>query len=876
MSDSRNLADGATLTLLPESDVSKKSSFFTEEEMLLEVSDITAQYRRKVGLEIATEEDAALLRFEGKAACISEKPAKSEAACKDAYEKTWSSVDEILEKTKYVEKVSFFEGVMTLIAAMMGVGILTFPQGAQFSGFWTSMLIFTGVAVLSHLGGVYLGFAGRLTNETSLDKIAQKACGWPGVAMVYYSQVGITFLASVAYIIIMWKLLKPTLSLFVDAAKLEDDQPTPVPYLNMELKTLTMSSICLLLLYPCSLRDLKTLSALVSTPAIGVFVVMMALMIFEYFNNFLFQSHEEYGKGIHKWWTKVNDEDLVAKNHPCYQNFGFKPEWWCTGLIAGICSTISCFNTGCLCHFSCADLFVKELEKPTRKRVHKVMLTSLVACGITYFVFTLAGWNYGSKYQMFQPTPDDTKSKGICKEGVQEMVFDNFQTQEDARLPFMAIGITFAVFLGLFLTFPMLSSACRNTIHSILFGDKKSSDSLHFFESALLLFIMGSVAILVKSFMSVLAYAGAGPGAALVYIFPGMLMLGLTKGQSWNSRHRLVPLILFVAGILVSAVSLVVSYQGQQVVKDPLRVVKTMSHGENTFLNLLGGAEQMTKTLEDSRWFYGEEDSELITPGLKVLRFLGLELQCYVHVAQRIEKLSDNRDDNIVEVLRDDNSWRTQEGTRLCAQWLSMTQKKGTSTSLEEILIKGDADSEQDLDKEKPYLSSDKELLGELVKKTRESLTSTPSLMDKMEPLATLALNAKEHVTFQTAKGRVMRNWNSVDELNFDTGDEFKMKPNKTNALDELLKEGKRLATKLVPIPVMQERSTNPVIEENSTEESSTMPVTQETIPVIQGFAPGFAPDFVPDRVWFELPPAAVGREETAEAHEEWDPTDPE
>ena len=134
------------------------------------------------------------------------------------------------------------------------------------------------------------------------------------------------------------------------------------------------------------------------------------------------------------------------------------------------------------------------------------------------------------------------------------MIFRNMQGQLDATLPPRSLLVMVAVFLGLFLTFPFFIGAARGTIHSSIFGDKPASFGIHVAESLALLAAITLTAVVLENPIFVLSLAGALPGTFMVYVFPGMLMLMLTRGQSIFSRHRFVPLVLMSSGILVSGV----------------------------------------------------------------------------------------------------------------------------------------------------------------------------------------------------------------------------------------------------------------------------------------------------------------------------------
>lgn len=239
--------------------------------------------------------------------------------------------------------------------------------------------------------------------------------------------------------------------------------------------------------------------------------------------------------------------------------FTYRSVWGFSGNWLSTLCAVSVMSTGFACHFSCADIFGKELQKPTRKRVHKVMGGCLLVALAIYFLFTLCGWHYASKLQDF-----DFKGMtevGSCVQGNQDNVFDalkhlrplagHAQPGQTTDAVIVTLG-KMCIFLVLFSTFPLFLSAGRSTIHGMLFGAKEASTKQSMLESLGIMLLIWAIAIFVPQVGVLLAYAGAGPGMALVMILPGLMMMRLNKHLPSAHPARLMPLMVFIGGIVLS------------------------------------------------------------------------------------------------------------------------------------------------------------------------------------------------------------------------------------------------------------------------------------------------------------------------------------
>ncbi|CAD7940926.1 unnamed protein product [Amoebophrya sp. A120] len=524
---------------------------WTQAEAVEQVQMINRAYRKQAAAEIDSD--------------LSDEEAAPEVY---TYEEYHDKIDKVWEKTDWnargdeqIYKLSTFGAITSLLASIFGVGILEQPKAVQGSGFLAGMLALVLSTVVSYYGGVYLGLAARMTGKKSFGEISREAGGAFGVFLSVYALLGLCILASVAYAVSWYRY---TMELYVRAGWLTSDQAGSTDIISARSLVITLM---LMLLYPvCCLRDLSALGT-VSTGAAGVYVSLLFLMFYYWVSDYLNQSEEGWNSTIRKDWTPQLDADgkvadVAALNHPCNNMFDYKLEWVYSGDWKALFSALALMNTAFACHFSCVDVFGKELKNPTRKVINKILVWTM---GISFFVygaFTCMGWAYASKFQDYTSkalfTADGDNQvlddfSATCKQGAQDKILGNMREPGMEFNPALVAIAEVVVFLVLFLTFPLFINASRSTIHGLVWGDKPSSNGLHLLQTLGLIVLIWLLAVFIPGVTTILAYAGAGPGVTLVLILPGYLMLCLNKHLSFCHPHRIVPLLVLILGVIVSA-----------------------------------------------------------------------------------------------------------------------------------------------------------------------------------------------------------------------------------------------------------------------------------------------------------------------------------
>ena len=101
--------------------------------------------------------------------------------------------------------------ISTLTAGIVGVGVIQMPMAMQHAGFVGGFMIMIMVALMSYLGGYYIGLAGRMTGRSEIDTMAKASAGALGQGLAIFAQLGMCLAASIAYIICWYKMLAPIL-----------------------------------------------------------------------------------------------------------------------------------------------------------------------------------------------------------------------------------------------------------------------------------------------------------------------------------------------------------------------------------------------------------------------------------------------------------------------------------------------------------------------------------------------------------------------------------------------------------------------------------------------------------------------------------------
>ncbi|CAD7946088.1 unnamed protein product [Amoebophrya sp. A25] len=519
--------------------------------------------------------------------------------------------------------------IFSLLASIFGVGILEQPKIMQQVGFLTGIIILLFSVWVSHMGGYYLGIAARMTGKKSLGEIAKTAGGVLGMILSVYSLLGVCILASIGYACSWWAY---TSELYVRMG-LIDIETAQTSSGFASVRTLVISVMLVVLFPVCCQRDLSALAAFSFGAAgvYVVLVFLMAYYwIADYlaadpmqwdadlrykwtlgehnsvplvtptgqgqsaFHSINLNANAGAGS-LGKVWADANAERAAAKepaaiasanekvaaarnqvegavdvlNHPCHGMFGFEASWFFGGSFQALFMAVGLMNTAFACHFSCVDVFGKEMQKPTRKNINFVMGLSLAVTAVIYAGFMAMGWNYARKFQDISVTPVSeeisvnvdgatqkqtvaTSYSGVCQQGAQDAILKNMKNPDDEFQPTLIAVAQFVVFLVLYLTYPLLISAARSTIHGLLWPGEKSGFLKHTAETGALCLITWLGAAVIPKVTIVLAFAGCGPGLALVLILPGYIMLCLNRSLPYSHKDRVIPWLLVIFGTILS------------------------------------------------------------------------------------------------------------------------------------------------------------------------------------------------------------------------------------------------------------------------------------------------------------------------------------
>ena len=104
-------------------------------------------------------------------------------------------------------KLSVVDGILVLLASMVGGGMLTLPLATSKVGLWGSLFLALVCALLNETTYFMLILSARDTTSSSFHEVAQKTLGPQGRLLSILCMVGLTLMASMSYLLLLGSLL---------------------------------------------------------------------------------------------------------------------------------------------------------------------------------------------------------------------------------------------------------------------------------------------------------------------------------------------------------------------------------------------------------------------------------------------------------------------------------------------------------------------------------------------------------------------------------------------------------------------------------------------------------------------------------------------
>ncbi|XP_063452152.1 solute carrier family 38 member 6 isoform X4 [Pan paniscus] len=186
-----------------------------------------------------------------------------------------------------------------------------------------------------------------------------------------------------------------------------------------------------------------------------------------------------------------------------------------------------------LCHTSILPIYC-ELQSPSKKRMQNVTNTAIALSFLIYFISALFG------YLTFYDKVESELLKGYSK-----------YLSHDVVVMTVKLCILFAVLL----TVPLIHFPARKAVTMMFFSNFPFSWIRHFLITLALNIIIVLLAIYVPDIRNVFGVVGASTSTCLIFIFPGLFYLKLSR-EDFLSWKKFGAFVLLIFGISVGNFSL--------------------------------------------------------------------------------------------------------------------------------------------------------------------------------------------------------------------------------------------------------------------------------------------------------------------------------
>ena len=242
----------------------------------------------------------------------------------------------------------------TLLASMLGGGMLTLPYATATVGIGTSLIISFLSAVASEVTYRFVIEAARATKRSSYQAIGEEILGKPGKIVSMLSLIFLTLFASMGYLLLLGLLVA---EVFTNA----NESPSR---LNRNVVSIIFAAIL------APLSSSKSLNALRYSNALSVASALLLLL------SLAIESSKS-GEGFHpeKRWRP--DEEIL----------------WFTTSIDDIIYAVPFYIGAYMAHFSLLSVH-SELVRPTRQRVSGVLRGTVSFAWVLYSAIGVLGYMY--------------------------------------------------------------------------------------------------------------------------------------------------------------------------------------------------------------------------------------------------------------------------------------------------------------------------------------------------------------------------------------------------------------------------------------------------------------------------------------------------
>jgi len=418
--------------------------------------------------------------------------------------------------------------VFTLVVAIVGAGTLSVPFAIEQSGLLIGPGLFVLGALMAYFSLRILILSSVLTGVKSYTKIAHNLYG---PRMSYFAQAMLLlnlYGTCISYIVAAGNLITPVVKI---AFGYKTDELVVPFYLETRFIMVFCTSVIVL---PLALQ--RTMGALRYASLIAVFCTCyLSLVVFAKYFEYCGNNEE----------VKMNLETVnhtISQNVQCFwkgrtadeEEIHFFPQG---NILARLLKTIPIVVYAYTCHPNVLPVFM-ELQKPTRKRMSKVVGRSIGTAMFLYLVLGIFA------YLTF-------KSQLECSDGS----FLKNDYHSDASVLIGAVGMSVSVISAI----PLFVHAFRGNIFTLAldeFSDPKDAPlKWHFGVSIGLLVAAVIPAILVKDISLVFGMLGSTTNPMICFVLPSMFILRAAPSGMYRTE-KIVSVIIATVISIISVISL--------------------------------------------------------------------------------------------------------------------------------------------------------------------------------------------------------------------------------------------------------------------------------------------------------------------------------
>jgi len=315
--------------------------------------------------------------------------------------------------------------VFSLVATMVGGGVLSLPYALQRTGVALGLVYLFGSGVISAFSIRLLISASRRSGAQSYEEVVERSFGVPAKYLTMLLLIAMTFLASVAYLVLGRDLAVPLVEAYIAGNS------------GLSKQGHNLVAICCLIpVIPlCYAKSLHSLRFTSLSCLLALFLLTGAVI-----------------------WRCVDRAEHVR---PIEAD---DIKWVSTDIESSLYA-MPFFELSFMCHFNVLPVH-SGLRKPTRHRLDCVVFSTIMSAVCFYTIVSIAGYLFAYDHKC------DAQSSSTCVDNVPDNILNAFN-RDDAL-----INVGRAGFLSsLMLSYPLLVLPCRDTairLGTLLFvGDKK-------------------------------------------------------------------------------------------------------------------------------------------------------------------------------------------------------------------------------------------------------------------------------------------------------------------------------------------------------------------------------------------------------------------